>query len=522
MRRPLSLVLLFALLAPLAVAAQAPYDPADSLYRYIDVWEGRGLLTDLPRLRPYSAELLQGMLRKVISAGTAEDVEIARRYLSALEQSALHAEVTHESDFRDTAYAGSTGLGGTAFVRFFPWASLAGRLRFSLVDGNAASVQPVGERPDIDFTRDPGTISVSIAGRTYTYLMDTDSEISVGTETVSLQAGVSRASFGPFFDDGLVIGPQAPYTGNLIFNLSATPLSLYWGLFGLAEAPPDGAFQYNKFMAFHGIGYTPFPWLTLDAFETILWSRGFNPLYLIPAAVLFNAQAFSGFADNSLFGFSGTVRFPLGIQARSVLYIDDSHKMAGQAGVVWTPQSTILRRVTLDYTLILPYTYTHLGSGATGVNTSVDEYTNWGVNLGPALEPDSDRVEAHAFLTPLPWLDLDAVARLIRHGNASEGTAAQPPADGSIFDPGWTGSGFVFSSASYFDPTGWSNLRFLTQSVIDTAVQAGVKAMARLAFDWGTFTISVRYLIEVRLNEGLIAGADGVHNYVGVGLDYVY
>jgi hypothetical protein len=507
---------------PCILSAQASYDPTDALYRYLDVWEGRGILEPLPRLRPYPAEVLRSLLDEVIDRGTDDDARIAREFREQVEGVSAHADASHRSETRDSLYFGRTGIEARILVQMLPQATIGGNMGFWFVDGTPESVQPVGERTDIDLSEDPGSVQASFLGRELLFRLSSVVSMSAGDRTLSLQAGINRSSFGPFFDNGLVIGAQAPVAGNLLLNWNLDAVRIYYGLFELTQRVPTIGLQTGKYLAFHGLEVLPAPWLTVYAFEMIVWSGRFEPLYLLPISQFFYTQSLSGFSDNSFMGFTGTAKIATGIALRGTVIADDSHKFAGQAGVVWTPASEVLRSVTLDYTFITPYTYTHKPNDLTPPQ-SID-YTNWGVNEGPALEPDSDRIEARAFMTPLPALELTAMGRFIRHGNASEDyTSVSDGAvhDGTIADAGYVNGNHVFPTGSYFSELPWTALRLLTQSTIDMSLQVGLGAAWRLQADWGSVRLSARYLFELRINEGFIPG-NAAHNFISLSAAYSY
>ena len=509
--------LLTVFLAPCALFAQASYDPNDALYRYLDVWEGRGVLESLPRLRPYSAEVLRELLRNVVERGTTDDARVAKEFLGEVSGVALHAHASQRSEARDVTYFGRSGVGAHMLVQMFPQASVGGRVDFWFVDGKPEAVQPIGERTDFELDEDPSTAYAHVLGRDLLLRLSSAFSLSVGDRTLSLQAGLNRSSFGPFFDNGLVVGPQAPVAGTLTLNWDLDAVRIYYGLFELTQRipPKGGLLQTGKYLALHGVEVLPLPWLTLDAFEMVVWSGRFEPLYLIPVSDFFYTQSLNGFTDNSLLGVAGTARISTGIEFKGMLIADDSHKFAGQAGIVWAPASEVLRNVALDYTVVTPYTYTHKPNE---INQSID-YTNWDVNEGPALEPNSDRIEARAFLTPLPSLELTAQGRFIRHGNASEdyiGAGDAQDHSGTISDPGYVGTEPIFAQKL------WNALSFLTERTIDMSLQVGLGAAWRLRAGWGSLRLSARYLFELRLNEGLASGTTGAHNFISLGAEYSY
>lgn len=83
------------------LSLQASFKPNDSFYRYIDAWEGRGIITTLPRLRPYSAEMLRAILAEVIEKRAADDVRMARELLREVDGVEIHFTFSPTGSLRD-------------------------------------------------------------------------------------------------------------------------------------------------------------------------------------------------------------------------------------------------------------------------------------------------------------------------------------------------------------------------------------------------------------------------------------
>ena len=49
-------------------------DPNDPVYADVDAWATKGLLKNLPRLRPYTMTMLIGLLKDVAATGSPQDV----------------------------------------------------------------------------------------------------------------------------------------------------------------------------------------------------------------------------------------------------------------------------------------------------------------------------------------------------------------------------------------------------------------------------------------------------------------
>jgi hypothetical protein len=488
-----------------SLPTRATFDPLDEMYRQIDLWQARGVLTNLPSLRPYPVDMLRKILTEAAAAGSVDDSRMARSFLQALGTTSLGPAATMEARLRDSTYYGAYSPGAEAMAAIGDAVMVSGRLNFWLLDGSDSPVEPPGERHATDTTADPAAVTLSVAGRSLYVSLESASVASLGDGTVSVQAGLNRSSFGPFFADGVVIGPQASATGNFVFCWRPESLTVTEGFFSLIQGAP-GSFTSGKYLILHDLRWQMTDWLRIGYFETVVWTGRIEPLYFLPVTNLFYQQGLTGFLDNSFAGLTASVRLPYSVGCDLLMYSDDLFKWAAQAGVTWSPGLQWLGTMSLSYTLVLPYTYTH--------DTSQYAYTNWGANLGPALEPNSDRIQLEATLNPADGLALDVQARMVRHGNASEGYTT---GDGSISDPGFGAGGATFVTHISQLLAGKS-LRFLTQSVIDTSLQAGLGARLTLPLGFGALRLSAGYLLELRFNEGLVSGANGVHHYMNAGV----
>src|SRR5208337_4513150 len=92
--------LLFAVGMPLF--AQLASDPNDRMYVDLKLWEDRGLLQNLPPLKPYPIQLLKKLLTEVQEKGDQQDQALAHRYYAEMDGMAnLHGvgDVEVRTDF---------------------------------------------------------------------------------------------------------------------------------------------------------------------------------------------------------------------------------------------------------------------------------------------------------------------------------------------------------------------------------------------------------------------------------------
>ena len=169
--------------------------------------------------------------------------------------------------------------------------------------------------------------------------------------------------------------------------------------------------------------------------------------------------------------------------------------------------------------LVTPYTYTHPSYGP-GDTANYLNYTNNGQNIGPSLQPNSDRIDIEALIRPVSWVDFNLFGRLILHGNASTGLGLTP-GDGTINDTGYTSSGDDTTVPPYPLPAGYSYLRFLAQPVIEKVAQAGFDTTASFGTPVGEVQVSLSYTFEYILDAGF-STSNAINNYIGFGVSITY
>jgi hypothetical protein len=371
--------------------------------------------------------------------------------------------------------------------------------------------------------------------------LSVQSSIFAGGPELWMQAGMGHASFGPFFNNGLVIGPQAPETPNFGLHAQFGGWRFSMGLFLLEKGGTQNGVSIpgaiGKDVFFHSFSYSPAAGWDLGIFESIIVANRFEPMYLLPLADYFLLQNRAGYGadgalgDNSLAGVYVKARLANGLSAKALVYIDDLQfddiirlhwdtkwMLSAQGGFEWAPETGPVRLLSADYSVVLPYMYTHYYSvGSDTANNYQNNYTTSGENFGPALLPNSDRVEINAFAPLGNGLELTGVARLIRHGNASAGVTGLDPAkhDGGLGDDGWS-NGSPSYQPPYVTGTTPMYLRFLAQDVLEYSWQAGLGASVEGKIGKANLSLSARYLFEYRVNEDLVSGANVAHHYLSL------
>ncbi len=522
MRRWIVVTVLAALVfgAGIPALAQLASDPSDRMYTDLKLWEDRGILQNLPQLRPYPIQLLKTLLSEVQDKGNAEDAARARQYYATMSKVMdIHPGTGMEirTDLRNV-YFQSTFLGGPfqgtidPLVTYSSW--LAGVANNA--SGNALLPGPYPRSP-IDYIYDPGVKALGSTG--IIPRVSSASAAAFGSDRFWFQAGDIRGSWGPFWGDNIVLSPGAPPSGQFSAAFRGDNFTASESVMAISAVNSDGTGgpAPSKFLALHGLELYLLPWLTAGIFESVVWGPRFELLDLLPYAVHFYTQGFVAYPDNSFIGINASLKLPQNVRVDFLAYFDDMSfndiirfnfntrmQFAAQAGGSWTPNDPLLTRLSFEALMITPYTYSHTnGTGDTGLN--YQDYTNAGQIMGPSLEPDSLRLEVDALLRPDPVVDVKPFARFVLHGNAG----AYYGGTGTVFDNGYVQNAY-------------ETFHFLDQSVIEKRLQLGADSAAYFTLPFGSIKVYGSYTFEYVLDAGLSAGATALNNYLGVGFFYMY
>lgn len=542
-----------------AARAQVVTDPSDPLYTDLEVWEAKGLLGRLPALQPYPQQLVEHLLRDVADNEGASPSDRRRaRWLASRIGDPLH--FTLETNTRwDAATQGRYSLMAIDFDvqgMVIPWLGASIRGRFMAVHLDHGLALPAGRGNPEDFVSDASDFDIGTENRQARQASYGSVGIGEGDAPLLFQLGFGRHRIGPFYDNGIVVGPQAAQAGQFAVLLRQELFTVHTALFELSATDDAGAGRGSgKHLFYHGIDVHLLPWLDVGAFETVVSGGRLELLYFIPVVAYFHSQGLTGFADNSLVGLVGRATPLTGVDVKGQVYFDDlsfndmvrgrfdtKYKLAAQLGVAIAPAAILdpqrtgsadaWRFVTVDYTAVMPYMYTH--ANANGAELNYENYTNAGSSLGPALEPNSDRLQLRALWRPLDdpsrsFVDVEVRGAVIRHGNASAGIIAGR--DGSIFDDGFLDGTATFQPP-FVDPTGQPATRFLSQAVVEQTLQLGASVLwtlddARAGHEgwqrgFGGLTAVLGYTAQWQENAGLRRGVVRQQHFLEASLRYRY
>jgi hypothetical protein len=520
-KRLVFLVILYLLLIQ-ALFSQSLINPSDSFYEDLQIWDTLGLVSNLPPLRPYPEPMVKSILKEVMESDSPFQRENARyqydrlfgkRLLWGAEGTGVFKAGTEPPDSQiDLAIL---ALGNFPLTDFFSISVDLNLLFTNKKQGGEVIPGGTGYRYDTyTDTADIGPLNVIVGLNT---------NVAAGTEKTWLQAGVSRSSWGDFYDNGVVIGPQTDHTGNISYVIRGGNWNYTLALFMLAASKDAGNLDSpypEKFMAMHTVSFSPLPWLDLTVYENMLYGKRFEPLYLLPISPYMISQQLVGVGDDNLqMGFSFKIRPGKQLSWASNFFLDDAHfndlvrlqfdtkiRIAVQTGISWVPPNPFVRTIQLDYTIVTPYMYTHSDSSSDNIN--YQNYTNNGKNLGASIPPNSDRITLTGkFKLPVENLRIDTSFVFMRHANVNESlpwdVAAEyldnkggEVSDGGIMDSPNAGNG-------YFDYA-HHHLMFMEQETKQYTFQIGIKPIWELSrLPRGKLSLTAGYLFEYIYNDGI-------------------
>ena len=549
-----TLLLLCFLTAVLTLPALDINDPADNLYRDLEYWQELGYYRHLPQARPYSAQLILSLLEKVMDRGKGDQAVLAESYYNQINRGLrVEGELEFESGYGREGLAVTTGtanffLRGMIQDNLSVWGQVSAN---GLVEQEDISYYmydpslPYGERSESNVVQD-----ISVIGN-MALLQDSTGMFSLGTENLYTNIGISRSSFGPYWGDSVVISSEAKVQGRFELTWREDDFSytmLFLELFG-SDYEGEGNSS-DKYMALHSYNWAPRSWLDIGFFESVVYGDRLDPLYLMPFSYLFYSQGLTGFDDNSLMGFQLRSLLPGAVEYNGILYIDDlgfnelvkldfdtKIKIAFETGLSWTPAESWLDRISLGYTAVFPYMYTH-GVESTYTDDNYDSlsgnmntsnYSHAGENLGVSLSPNSDRISLSSRWRLTGDTELTLKGNWIRHGNASSENVGSeyPITDGSLWDNGFDNSG---------NPDFATENEFLTQDVLEKVLQLGFHIQTRFELPWDfrtrgmSWDIGGGYTFERIWNSGRysshgfapVEGDNEINHYISVNTKLSY
>ena len=411
--------------------AQVAVDIFDPFYEDVDVWEGMGLINDVPLLRPYPLQEVKRILEVVLEKADDEQSRRATEHYNRFFDKAYHLGGGGDLAFQFPDKHRELNLYPTAEINYFIFPILSISASISGIVTNKLtynSVQPLFATSKLDMAAD------NVKVGSFYILPCFNSGVAIGTPQYYFSAGIARTHFGNFFDDSLFISKNSLHQGQFNFVINRQHWAYTHSFLNLT-ATDDFASNSDpkKFLQLHALEIRPLSWISFGIVDSIIYGNRFEHIYFLPFSAFFISQGLYDFPDNSLIGLFFSIKPYTGLKFDMALNSDDlgfneivkfkkdaKWRIAGQFGFSYTmPRSHWFTSIKLDYTFVTPYTYTHVDSHRSDF-ANYKNYTHAGSPLATSLWPNSDRISLKLKFRPKHGITLDFFNTFIRHANATE------------------------------------------------------------------------------------------------------
>ena len=533
MKRRGVLHLLIALSAvTLQAQDQLPVAVDHPVYRLIEMCAIRGLIPSASAIKPYTRR----EVGEYLSAAMANAGSLTRAELSILENTyaefkipASNADVVinEESEaglgFSDTLSVHSVNGIDAGIV-----GSLGVAFSYDLNAGILLDKADPGAFPPFEFTKSWDGFHIWF-----------DEAGSVVSDGITQYPGISFRSLPALSLDILDAMANVQFTrirrdwgigeGSLSLSSTARPILAMSGgirpvswanLSFLSGTLGDwrDLFGGQAMLSLHRLELFPFEWLYLSAWESVVWAKRMELIYLNPLMIYAIGQRITGDLDNIALGGEVAVTLSPFVRMYFSLFIDEialspldqlftraNNQFAWQAGakapVPWVPWSLFI----VQYTKIEPYCYTHYPQSLPQYVAPVDiGFSNDGENIGYHLPPNSDELLVRLSARLAEW-EAAAQYQLVRHGT---GDHLLGQIEGDMDIP------LIYNPYTPYPPKSFLN---------DGIYERLHIGRLRLSCEIGEIRAKAwtEYVFINAVNYGNIAGNDMVINLIRLGLRFL-
>ena len=528
--------------------SQVSVDPSDDFYCLAYSWKSRGVITQLPPMRPYPVQNIKDILDQVLENGTESDREYAASVYERMTGKKLYAYLdvdgmmkyesekkngNKENDFGKNVYICPGIEGDLSLFDGTDMASMGYEIGMTIAPDPERDFMPENSFPSHDAIYDPAKFGPC------TMYLDVNTAVAYGSKDLFFQGGMYRSGYGNYLGQGIVLNDNRFHSTNMSLTWLKGRLS-YTQMISMLGATSSydgniGSLDSGKLLGFDSISYDVNEWFDFSFFETVIIGNRFDICTVLPVPYMIS-QELTGAGDGVFMGLTFNVKPFKGLSWASEIMVDDfdvdeffkfnfdaKYRVAARTGFIWTPEQSFFSKVILDYVFVTPYTYSHWEYDRNSNNAVIkpgirnyQNYTNNGIKIGSQYEPNSDAIELSFDIRPTSKLKFNVRTSLSRHANICESLTEAEALEYLKAEAGtYATDGSIYTHSMFSNPDGqlgkhvdtaWTHLNFLNQDHIMTTFHFGTDAEYEL------------YKNERGSMVSLKAGFDFeyIHNY-GVG-----
>ena len=522
--KKLSIVLFLAAVFFSVVYAQISVDPADEFYEDALRWHIRGIVSELPQLKPYPQESIRRILSAVMESGDGEEAADARRYYERMFGKAWHVSAeakgatlitrngtTDKRDIDGQIFFSLHGGGDVLLPNGFGTGYRAG-VSVKFIDTSSGVFKDAWASPAYDTFID--TIDTGAAAIDF----DADAIASYANGKISLSAGYNRTGYTNYIDGGNILSPAAFNAPQFSFSYDERRFDFVQHFAALRASDMLGKNgPYGKFLSFHALRFTLNKRMRFSYYDSVVYGKRFDPAYLIPLPAGLIASA-NGYDDNVIAGllfeynfFSGVSWLTdlsvnkLDIPQMARLRFNADNRAALKTGLSYAPKDSPCKLLAFSYTIISPYMYT--SEETNGESYNYHSYTNWGRSIGQSLPPNSDRLSLKIKLEPTKSFTVSTFASITRHANVYQSYSGDELRE--MLSEGKRSTDGSINSQRY------ASTQFLSESYVMYIARGGVEVSYRFPrVKAGIFELngilSYTYINNAGMDTPMFPGATGV------------
>lgn len=515
--------------------AQISIDPTDKFYDLVQSWEIRGLVRNVPPVRPYPINNIQEILQNVIKRGNEEDVKTAIEYWQKItgkswnitmeaKADGLLSKTDDDKDF-DKLFILSPNINGDFFL-YKDLISIGYKLGITArTKENEGIFLPYAVNSSNDARQDAAE-----AGPLSAYI-DLNNGIAIGNRSIFIQAGINRTGYGPFYKSGIALNETDYHSANVTITFLKDKWTYVqqYSAIGATTSYDGTGLAPDKFMAFHAFEYKFSKHFSVSYYENIIYGNRFDFSYFLPVPYM-AAQGIGGNKDNLQMGLTFKIKPFDGFMWATDVLVDDievdklvkldadgKNRFALKTGVFYAPNS-FCSLINFNYMAITPYTYSHWeydGAGTGNISSGIynfQNYTNNGVHIGSPYEPNSDVFSFNINFQPTRNIHLNFSTSFMRHANIVESDSDDEAIRYLLAEPGtYATDGSILTHSMYSGnkdgehvETAWEQLNFLNQDTKMYVIQASLAADYTFPkFKIGLLSLNMGYTFEYIRNKGV-------------------
>jgi hypothetical protein len=535
-----------ALLYSYRLAAQVTVDPNDEFYTAAAGWYVRGAVDELPPVKPYPLPVIKYILEAAIENGSKGDSSAAEAYYKRIFSKPWNIAV--EAEENNVFQKNATTEEYTNNFQLCSIFRMYGECMYGDVfsAGYSTGISMAAFDPSFtDFTdkwtaQRYDTLGKSIQTDSMNIDFNADSMVSYSTDKIMLAAGYNRIGFGPFLDGGNVLSQYAYNSPQVLFVFNGRYIDFTQYFAALESSDFKGEKEkYGKFLTLHSARAAIGRKWHVSFYDAVVYSNRFDPSYFIPMPNILIAES-NGNNDNLLSGILLEYNFLNGLLWNTDITIDyldytqlvklklsGDYRAAFKTGLTYSPVDSLCEMMTLDYTVVTPYTYSY-GTVDSTEGSYTESFTNNGMGEGSSLPSDSDQIALRIRLVPMRNLKVTTLVSIAHHANEYESLSDEKAE--KVFDanyisvqsggnPAYATDGGLYTV--YADTT-----KLLSEAHIMTICRGGIKLSYQLSYiSSGTLFLNSEFSYTYIHNAGVdtpmysgknaVTYAESYKNWVG-------